>query len=507
MNANKNKNKKLLEDLEKKNNVKKAENFKNNSNDNLNNNNIKNNVSNANNSEAIDAIEIDFFSNDNNAINNQQQQNNNRTLTISNENNATNNLQQHQQQQNNNRRTITVSSANNSVNYQQPHQQQQQQRINDVGTPTTASNSTVTTAAATFSSSNSTSAHSAEQQQQQNVISSDHTTNNNYIHNINSNDNNNSNNNNSKEEELIEKEILNNNSTSTTTLAKIIEKQQEKATTTTTTTEEIYCLICAENLLPSKPMDEYIKNKVTDVETRELKCASGHGSCINCWKIFLKIKIIENGDGCLPCLQFKCGEILDIQWAPVLLNNQEFVNRFLMQRQRHAIDLTGLKYCPIENCGLLVYFPSRNNIIKHTVPQSLFCANGHSFCLECMQEAHSPCTCEHFQNWKKQIFEETKNTNFNDAGLGSGDGKVASGDDIANALWVAANTKRCPRCSTPIEKDEGCNHMWFFIFFSFLFFCYYLYYYDLAFLFSKKFKKKKKKKKFFKYRFLKKKII
>jgi hypothetical protein len=449
--------------MEKKNNVKKAKNFKNNCNDNHNDNNIKNN-SNANNSEAIDAIEIDFFSNDNNAVNIQQQQQNNRTLTISNENNAINNLQQ----QNNNRRTITVSSGNNSVNNQH---QQQQQRINVVGTPTTASNSTVTTAAATFSSSNSTSAHSAEQQQQ-NVISSDHTINNNYIHNINSNDTNNSNNNinnnNNKEEKLIEKEILNNNSTTTTTLTKIIEKQHEKATTTTT--EEIYCLICAENLLPSKPIDEYIKNKVTGVETRELKCASGHGSCINCWKSFLKIKIIENGDGCLPCLQFKCGEILDIQWAPVLLNNQEFVNRFLMQRQRHAIDLTGLKYCPIENCGLLVYFPSRNNIIKHTVPQSLFCANGHSFCLECMQEAHSPCTCEHFQNWKKQIFEETKNTNFNDAGLGSGDGKVASGDDIANALWVAANTKRCPRCSTPIEKDEGCNHMWSFVFFLFYFF-------------------------------------
>jgi hypothetical protein len=36
---------------------------------------------------------------------------------------------------------------------------------------------------------------------------------------------------------------------------------------------------------------------------------------------------------------------------------------------------------------------------------------------------------------------------------------ATSGDEIANALWVAANTKRCPRCSTPIEKDEGCNHM------------------------------------------------
>lgn len=39
------------------------------------------------------------------------------------------------------------------------------------------------------------------------------------------------------------------------------------------------------------------------------------------------------------------------------------------------------------------------------------------------------------------------------------EGSSGGGDDIANALWVAANTKKCPRCQTPIEKDEGCNHM------------------------------------------------
>ena len=26
--------------------------------------------------------------------------------------------------------------------------------------------------------------------------------------------------------------------------------------------------------------------------------------------------------------------------------------------------------------------------------------------------------------------------------------------DVANALWVAANTKKCPRCQTHIEKNE-----------------------------------------------------
>ena len=32
----------------------------------------------------------------------------------------------------------------------------------------------------------------------------------------------------------------------------------------------------------------------------------------------------------------------------------------------------------------------------------------------------------------------------------------------SNALsltWITINAKRCPRCSSPIEKNSGCNHM------------------------------------------------
>ena len=32
-------------------------------------------------------------------------------------------------------------------------------------------------------------------------------------------------------------------------------------------------------------------------------------------------------------------------------------------------------------------------------------------------------------------------------------------DDDYDDDDCAANTKKCPRCQTPIEKDEGCNHM------------------------------------------------
>ena len=31
--------------------------------------------------------------------------------------------------------------------------------------------------------------------------------------------------------------------------------------------------------------------------------------------------------------------------------------------------------------------------------------------------------------------------------------------ELGNALWIAANTKKCPKCKTATEKNEGCNHM------------------------------------------------
>jgi ariadne-1 len=34
-----------------------------------------------------------------------------------------------------------------------------------------------------------------------------------------------------------------------------------------------------------------------------------------------------------------------------------------------------------------------------------------------------------------------------------------AGDESENVKWLIANTKRCPECSKPIEKNGGCMHM------------------------------------------------
>ena len=95
---------------------------------------------------------------------------------------------------------------------------------------------------------------------------------------------------------------------------------------------------------------------------------------------------------------------------------------------------------------------SKANTPKILDPKTVICSNGHSFCSLCDQTAHAPTSCEDHRAWMQKIKDEIKDASDEC-------GKDVDGNDLANALWLKANTKKCPRCSALIEKDEGCNHM------------------------------------------------
>jgi hypothetical protein len=61
---------------------------------------------------------------------------------------------------------------------------------------------------------------------------------------------------------------------------------------------------------------------------------------------------------------------------------------------------------------------------------------GATFCFTCGEEAHRPVACSTVRAWLTKNSAESENLN-----------------------WILANTKPCPKCHRPIEKNQGCMHM------------------------------------------------
>lgn len=90
-----------------------------------------------------------------------------------------------------------------------------------------------------------------------------------------------------------------------------------------------------------------------------------------------------------------------------------------------------LKWCPKPECSHLIKLSTGYS------EEHADCGGcGTSFCLKCDNEPHEPATCDMYARW-----------------LGK-----TKGMDL-DQMWLALNTKPCPECKTPIEKNDGCMHM------------------------------------------------
>jgi hypothetical protein len=90
-----------------------------------------------------------------------------------------------------------------------------------------------------------------------------------------------------------------------------------------------------------------------------------------------------------------------------------------------------LKWCPSPDCSFAV-----KTACRVTEPRLVNCKCGAKFCVCCGEEWHEPSTCFALRQWLRK---------------GERDGPTLQ--------WIASNTKECPKCHVPIEKDGGCNHV------------------------------------------------
>jgi ariadne-1 len=158
-----------------------------------------------------------------------------------------------------------------------------------------------------------------------------------------------------------------------------------------------------------------------------------HAFCVDCWQNFVRSKV-EDGNTALDatCLEFKCPRLvpsevyfrfLGSEGKPRENYTRWLVNSFVQSSKNH-------KLCPSSSCELVLEYNGSAPLRTAT------CSCGFHSCWNCGLEAHEPASCDDVHKWNLRNQSEAENVE-----------------------WILVNTKVCPKCKQPIEKNQGCSHM------------------------------------------------
>uniref|UniRef100_A0A5B6ZW83 RBR-type E3 ubiquitin transferase n=1 Tax=Davidia involucrata TaxID=16924 RepID=A0A5B6ZW83_DAVIN len=178
---------------------------------------------------------------------------------------------------------------------------------------------------------------------------------------------------------------------------------------------EVMCDIC---------MEEVPANQMTTMDC-------GHFFCNNCWTEHFIVKINEGQSRRIRCMAHKCtaiceeGKIRNLVCVRDTVLAKKF-DRFLLES--YIEDNKRVKWCPsVPHCGNAIR-------VEDDEYCEVECTCGVQFCFSCSSEAHSPCSCLMWELWTKKCKDESE-----------------------SVQWITVNTKPCPKCHKPVEKNGGCN--------------------------------------------------
>ncbi|KAK7341591.1 hypothetical protein VNO80_24526 [Phaseolus coccineus] len=181
-------------------------------------------------------------------------------------------------------------------------------------------------------------------------------------------------------------------------------------------TRELTCGICFEN---------YPRARIE-------MASCGHPYCISCWEGYISTSI-SDGPGCLMlrCPDPTCGAAVGQDMISLLKSDEDKqkYTRYLLRS--YVEDNKKSKWCPAPGCEYAVTFD-----VGSGGNYDVSCLCSYSFCWNCTEEAHRPVDCGTVAKWILKNSAESENMN-----------------------WILANSKPCPKCKRPIEKNQGCMHM------------------------------------------------
>ena len=206
------------------------------------------------------------------------------------------------------------------------------------------------------------------------------------------------------------------------------------------------------------------KSRLSHAHHREVHCPSGHVFCFRCWRDRLQTQLLDANShmGMLFCMSPNCGESLDMQWAPVLFDTPDLIDRFHSHRTAAVAECLHLKRCPRSGCGVYIHLPRQGDELTTSdstasnddnnrsnscaLPQATSCKHGHQLCTTCFGEGHSPLYCEDVGIWKDYVARQRAN--------------FAGNPVVVKFLnSVLSKVKKCPSCGTENRKDDACNKM------------------------------------------------
>jgi ariadne-1 len=114
----------------------------------------------------------------------------------------------------------------------------------------------------------------------------------------------------------------------------------------------------------------------------------------------------------------------------LLENDVELKNKYSrLVYQAYVKDNKNIRWCPGKGCENAIRVQLRKE-------KEVVCSCGTKFCFGCGELPHAPTDCNMLKEWQRKIQM-----------------------DASDANWLAAYTKECPKCSTIIHKDGGCQYM------------------------------------------------
>eukprot|EP01088_Endostelium_zonatum_P021945 TRINITY_DN899_c0_g1_i2.p1 TRINITY_DN899_c0_g1~~TRINITY_DN899_c0_g1_i2.p1 ORF type:complete len:708 (-),score=184.29 TRINITY_DN899_c0_g1_i2:63-1970(-) len=174
---------------------------------------------------------------------------------------------------------------------------------------------------------------------------------------------------------------------------------------------------------------------MSDIEPNSAVSVScGHSFCVDCWRSYFKVKIEEESLNItnITCMGRGCKTKVDLSTVSRVLGDTSPVFKKYVRHLMNAYvkTLPLVAWCPGPDCERAIKITTGNTKVSVT------CNCKHSFCFNCGMEPHQPATCGMLINWKKKVADDSETFN-----------------------WLHANTKLCPKCDNPVEKNGGCNHI------------------------------------------------